>query len=88
MEEACASSALLLHWTDSSYGFPPGRSAHQAVERARSYIQAGHRWVVDLDFEKFFDRVSHDVLMSRVARRVGDNRMLRLIRSFLTPGVL
>jgi RNA-directed DNA polymerase len=71
-----------------SYGFRPGRSAHQAVERAQGYIQAGHRWVVDLDLEKFFDRVSHDILMSRVAERVSDKRILKLIRSFLTAGVL
>ena len=75
-------------FSDSSYGFRPGRSAHQAVERAQSYIQAGHRWVVDLDLEKFFDRVNHDILMSRVARRISDKRMLKLIRSFLTAGVL
>lgn len=75
-------------FSDSSYGFRPGRSAHQAVERAQSYIQAGYRWVVDLDLEKFFDRVSHDILMSRVAKRVSDKRILKLIRSFLTAGVL
>jgi RNA-directed DNA polymerase len=75
-------------FSECSYGFRPGRSAHQAVERAQGYIQTGHRWVVDLDLEKFFDRVSHDILMSRVARRVSDKRMLTLIRSFLTAGVL
>jgi len=75
-------------FSDASYGFRPGRSAHQAVARAQGYIQAGHRWVVDLDLEKFFDRVNHDVLMSRVARRISDKRMLKLIRSFLTAGVL
>ena len=75
-------------FSDSSYGFRPGRSAHQAVVRAQSYIQSGHRWVVDLDLEKFFDRVSHDILMSRVAKRVSDKRILKLIRSFLTAGVL
>ncbi|MCX5542813.1 group II intron reverse transcriptase/maturase [Paraburkholderia sp. CNPSo 3076] len=75
-------------FSESSYGFRPGRSAHQAVERAQSYIQAGHRWVVDLDLEKFFDRVNHDILMSRIARRISDKRMLKLIRSFLTAGVL
>jgi len=75
-------------FSDASYGFRPGRSAHQAVERAQGYVQAGHRWVVDLNLEKFFDRVSYDILMSRVAKRVSDKRMLKLIRSFLTAGVL
>ena len=75
-------------FSDSSYGFRPGRSAHQAVERAQGYIQAGHRWVVDLDLAQFFDRVNHDILMSRVARRIDDKRMLKLIRAFLTAGVL
>jgi RNA-directed DNA polymerase len=71
-----------------SYGFRPGRSAHQAVEKAQEYIQQGYDWVVDLDLEKFFDRVNHDVLMSRVARRISDKRMLKLIRGFLNSGVM
>jgi len=71
-----------------SYGFRPGRSAHQAVEQAQQYIAEGYRWVVDLDLEKFFDRVNHDKLMARVAERVGDKRLLKLIRAFLTAGVL
>jgi RNA-directed DNA polymerase len=71
-----------------SYGFRPGRSAHQAVEQAQKYIAEGYRWVVDLDLEKFFDRVNHDRLMAKVAERVGDKRLLKLIRAFLTAGVL
>ncbi|MBJ6430975.1 group II intron reverse transcriptase/maturase [Enterobacter hormaechei] len=71
-----------------SYGFRPGRSAHQAVKQAQNYIESGHHWVVDLDLEKFFDRVNHDVLMSRVAQRVRDKRVLSLIRGFLNAGVM
>jgi RNA-directed DNA polymerase len=70
-------------FSESSFGYRPGRSAQQAVVRAREYIRAGYRWVVDLDIEKFFDRVNHDVLMARVARRIRDKRMLRLIRRYL-----
>ncbi len=72
----------------SSYGFRPGRSAHQAVRAAQELIAAGQRIVVDIDLEKFFDRVNHDILMGLVAKRVSDPRVLRLIRSFLTSGVL
>lgn len=75
-------------FSEHSYGFRPGRSAHQAVAQAQSYIQEGFTWVVDLDLEKFFDRVSHDVLMSRVAKRISDKRMLKLIRAFLEAGVM
>ena len=75
-------------FSPESFGFRPGRSAHGAVLRARAHMVAGYRWVVDLDLEKFFDRVNHDVLMARVARRVKDTRILRLIRRYLQAGVL
>ncbi len=69
-------------FSESSYGFRPGRSAQQAVKAARGYVAKGKRWVVDLDLEKFFDRVNHDILMSRLARKVGDERVLKLIRRY------
>jgi RNA-directed DNA polymerase len=75
-------------FSDASFGFRPGRSAHDAIKRARGYVQEGYDWVVDLDIEKFFDRVNHDVLMARVARRVKDKRVLLLIRRFLQAGVM
>lgn len=71
-----------------SYGFRPRRSAHQAVEQAQQYMAEGYRWVVDLDLEKFFDRVCHDKLMAKLAKRIRDKRMLKLIRAFLRAGVL
>ena len=75
-------------FSDHSYGFRPGRSAHQAVAQAQRYIAAGYRWVVDLDLEKFFDRVCHDKLMAKIAERVSDKRLLKLIRAFLRAGVM
>jgi len=75
-------------FSDHSYGFRPGRSAHQAVEQAQQYMAEGCRWVVDLDLEKFFDQVSHDKLMARIAERVSDKRILKLIRGFLRAGVM
>src|ERR1700732_221456 len=75
-------------FSEASFGFRPGRSAHQAVERAQALIAAGHDVVVDIDLEKFFERVNHDILMGLVAKRVTDKRILKLIRGFLTAGVL
>jgi len=75
-------------FSESSYGFRPARSAQQAVGRARHYIAEGRRWVVDLDLEKFFDQVNHDILMSRVARKVKDKRLLKLIRRYLQAGLM
>lgn len=75
-------------FSKSSYGYRPGRSAQQAVEAGRRQVEAGYRWVVDLDVEKFFDRVNHDVLMARVARRIKDKRLLKLIRRFLEAGMM
>ena len=75
-------------FSDHSYGFRPGRSAHQAVAQAQRFIAAGYGWVVDLDLEKFFDRVNHDRLMARIAKRVDDKRLLKLIRAFLNTGVM
>ena len=75
-------------FSDHSYGFRPGRSAHQAVAQAQKYIVEGYGWVVDLDLEKFFDRVNHDKLMGQIAKRVEDKRLRKLIRAFLNAGVM
>jgi RNA-directed DNA polymerase len=76
------------HFSESSYGFRPGRSAHGAVTKARQYVEEGYRYVVDFDLEKFFDTVNHDMLMARVARRVKDKRLLKLIRAYLSSGIM
>jgi RNA-directed DNA polymerase len=75
-------------FSDCSFGFRPGRSAHQALDRAKEHIAAGHRFVVDMDLEKFFDRVNHDVLMARLARRIEDKHILKLIRRYLQAGIM
>ena len=75
-------------FSDYSYGFRPGRSAHQAIETARGHVAAGHRWCVELDLEKFFDRVNHDVLMAYIERQIEDKRVLTLIRRYLEAGTM
>lgn len=86
------SQALMPYYdpafSDSSFGYRPGRSPHQALDRAKEHLAAGHRWVVDVDLEKFFDRVNHDVLMSRLARRIKDKRILKWIRRCLQAGIM
>lgn len=76
------------HFSPHSYGFRPGRSAHDAVRQAQTYVQEGYGWVVDIDLESYFDRVNHDMLMARVVRVVKDKRVLRLIRRYLQSGVM
>jgi len=75
-------------FSSHSHGFRPGHSAHDAVKEAQSYIQEGYDWVVDVDLERFFDRVNHDVLMGRLAKRIEDKRMLKILRGFLNAGVM
>ena len=75
-------------FSESSYGFRQGRKAHRAVKQAQKYVAEGRRWVVDVDLEKFFDRVNHDMLMARVARKISDKRILRLIRRYLQAGIM
>jgi len=75
-------------FSQHSYGFRPGRSAHQAVHAAQAYVQSGRRVVVDVDLEKFFDRVNHDILIDRVQKRIGDGGVIRLIRAYLNSGIM
>jgi RNA-directed DNA polymerase len=75
-------------FSDSSFGFRPKRSAHQAVKKAQEHVREGHRVVVDMDLEKFFDRVNHDILMAKLAVRINDKRLLKIIRSFLKAGIM
>ena len=75
-------------FSEHSHGFRPGRRAHDAVREAQKYIQAGRRWVVDIDLERFFDRVNHDVLMGKLENRIGDRRLLRIIRRYLEAGIM
>lgn len=90
--QAAVAQVLSAMWepifSESSFGFRPGRSQHDAVHRALGYVRAGHRYVVDMDLSKFFDRVCHDRLLSRLATRVKDPRVLKLIRAFLESGVM
>jgi len=75
-------------FSESSYGFRPGRSAHQAIEQASKYIQEGKEWVVDIDLEKFFDKINHDRLMQRLSKGIGDKKLLRLINAYLKAGMM
>ncbi|MBX3421853.1 MAG: group II intron reverse transcriptase/maturase [Pirellulaceae bacterium] len=75
-------------FSDSSFGYRRGRSTHQALDRAKEHIASGHRWVVHMALEKFFDRVNHDILMSRLARQIKDKRILKLIRLYLQAGIM
>ena len=75
-------------FSEHSYGFRPGRKAHYAVMAAKEHIEQGYKWVVDIDIEKFFDKVNHDMLMARVARKAKDKGVLKLIRAYLNSGVM
>src|SRR5712691_11167246 len=88
IQQAVMQNRWDVTFSDSSYGFRPGRSAQQAVARAQQYIAEGSTYVVDLDLEKFFDRVNHDKLMGQIAKRVEDKRLLKLIRAMLKAGVM
>ena len=84
----CLSPLFEPTFSEASFGFRPGRSAQQAVQRAQSHVRDGFGWVVDVDLEKFFDRVNHDLLMDRVRREVSDPRVLKLIRKYLKAGLM
>lgn len=90
--QQCVLQILQPQWDPTfhkhSYGFRPGKSAHQAVSQAQSFVQGGRRWCVDVDLEKFFDRVNHDILMDRVSKRVKDERLVKLIRRYLQAGIM
>jgi retron-type reverse transcriptase len=91
LQQAMAQALMPLFeplFSNHSYGYRPRRSAHQAVQQAQEYVQEGYEWVVDIDLEKFFDRVNHDMLMARMARVVKDKRVLKLIRAYLNSGVM
>lgn len=75
-------------FSEQSYGFRPNRSAHDAIRKAKGYLKEGYRWVVDMDLEKFFDKVNHDRLMSTLAKRINDKPLLKLIRKYLQSGVM
>src|SRR5690554_2839761 len=75
-------------FSESSYGFRPNKSAKQAILKAREYVNQGYKWVVDMDLEKFFDKVNHDILMERISRKIKDKRVLKLIRAYLESGVM
>ncbi|WP_331482114.1 group II intron reverse transcriptase/maturase [Paraclostridium ghonii] len=77
-----------LTFSDNSYGFRPGRSQHQAIKKSLEYINQGHKWVVDMDLEKFFDKVNHDILIGRLSRKIADKRVLDLIRKYLKSGIM
>ncbi len=79
---------MIRRFPTHSYGFRPHRRAHQAVTQAKRYVAEGYEWVVDMDLEKFFDRVNHDILMGRLAKRIGDKRVLRVIRRYLQAGIM
>lgn len=76
------------HFSDYSYGFRPGRGAHDAISQSAQYVEAGYEWVVDIDLEKFFDKINHDRLMSRLKKGIGDKRLLRLINNYLKAGLM